>query len=65
MNEITQERLQQIVDVLKKPKLSIRKLEQEAGLPQSTFNKMAKGEESLTAERLAKLHPVLKKHNLI
>jgi plasmid maintenance system antidote protein VapI len=66
MPKLTKERLQQIVDALKpvKPVTSIRNIEREAGLAQSTIQQMISGKLLLTPERIKKLEKVLKKYNL-
>jgi hypothetical protein len=66
MPKLTKERLQQIVDALKpvKPITSIRNIEREAGLAQSTIQQMISGKLLLTPERIKKLEKVLKKYNL-
>jgi plasmid maintenance system antidote protein VapI len=66
MPKLTKERLQQIVNALKpvKPVTSIRNIEREAGLSQSTIQQMISGKLLLTPERIKKLEKVLKKYNL-
>jgi plasmid maintenance system antidote protein VapI len=66
MPKLTKERLQQIVDALKptKPVTSIRNIEREAGLPQSTIQQIINDRQHLTPERIKALEQVLKKYNL-
>jgi plasmid maintenance system antidote protein VapI len=63
MPKLTEERLQEIVDALKKTP-SIRELEKAAGLPQSTINQIIKGKLKLTDDKAKKLEKAIKKFNL-
>jgi hypothetical protein len=63
MPNLTKERLQEIADKLKNLP-TIRRIEREAGLPQSTFNQLASGKMEITEERAEALAKVIEKYNL-
>lgn len=45
-----------------RPAISVKKIEEESGMPQSYLGKIKRGERSLTKENIDRLIPVLKKY---